>query len=931
MLMAHRSAQSPRPSSGKLRPVLFGRYLLLERLAIGGMAELFIAKAFRRSKGAALVAIKRILPSMEDDQEFVTMFIDEARIAGQLNHENIVPIYELGRIGDSHFIAMEFIWGKDILQIINRFRRIGRRMPPDMAAWIAVQMARGLAYAHRQKDANGKPMDLIHRDVSPQNILVGYDGGVKVIDFGIARAATRSSRTETGVLKGKFGYMSPEQVTSGKVDHRSDIFSLGTCMYEMLTCERLFHSRNEMETLEIVGKARVRPLHEAVPGHVPPQLESIVLRALALEPKNRFANADFLVEALEAFLANHSPDYTRSTLAAWMRSAFRDEIAQERRRLDVYRAAQAPTLSSASARADSQPTLAENKALRAARSSRVVQASASSVNASIPKPTAAKPSPARRNSNPHDTISTGEAGPAKSRSIAPAASSNPPPASAEDRKTKDLDLDSVQQGGQPASPDPETTPHTPSQTGPGPWVSPAVYAEFSKVDSEAAGQSDLSPWTDGRGEEEDTVQVSAPELLQRSRASALPELNEGHTQADMRTATATRTESSAFRPTSIDSRGPSTSSSPDAGDPDAPTVIPARADEMQTISDATALRARARRSDLPAPPEKHPTPRQRPLVEPSRPVEPSRRRTQGPSGRRLRSADAASALSGDETRARALARSRRQGTGSRPWIAVVLGSVVSLVGLGTGWLLLDSNKPGAVEVLLDMPHRGTVAIDGRPRGSTPLRIEKLAAGKHTIEVTLASGKTIAKAINLPARSNVVLHIVVTSNPDDQRAADDPDAEPSLSATTEVDREPRATLAKNQGKSRAEGNAANASPIESEQNDPDDQPEQKDKPAAAAGPDKSTKRSARDEATSASRRSKPGQAATTEPGKLNLSTVPSTRVFIDGKDTGQSTPLVGYRLSPGSHFLGLKSADGRIQSLRITIKAGETTRVFKRLR
>ena len=232
------------------RVIPFGKYQLLERVSVGGMAEVFKAKSFGIEGFEKILAIKRILPTMAEDGDFIEMFIDEAKIAGQLNHANICPIYELGKVGDSHYIAMEFVWGKDLLQLMNRFRKMRKHMPPAMVAWIGAKACEGLDYAHRKRDRNGNPMNIIHRDMSPQNVLVSYEGQVKVIDFGIAKAASRTTKTQAGVLKGKFGYMSPEQVRGLPVDARSDLFAIGTCMHEMSTGERLFLGESDFTTLD---------------------------------------------------------------------------------------------------------------------------------------------------------------------------------------------------------------------------------------------------------------------------------------------------------------------------------------------------------------------------------------------------------------------------------------------------------------------------------------------------------------------------------------------------------------------------------------------------------------------------------------------------------------------------------------------------------
>ena len=326
---------SPANDTRSRRVIPFGKYLLLERLAVGGMAEVYLAKSVGIAGFEKLVAIKRILPTMAEDHDFITMFIDEAKIAGHLNHANIVPIYELGKIGDAHYIAMEFVWGKDLLQMINRFRRLRSRMPPAMAAWVASRICAALDYAHRISDAEGKALHLIHRDVSPQNILINYSGQVKLIDFGIAKAASRTTKTEAGVLKGKFGYMSPEQVRGRPVDHRSDIFGVGTCFYEMLTCDRLFLGDSDLSTLEKVREARVVPPSSLVEG-ISAELDDIVMRALARDPRSRYQSAAELQQDLEKFLSGGRPPFGTNDLAEWMQSAFGPEMGEEKARLDTY-------------------------------------------------------------------------------------------------------------------------------------------------------------------------------------------------------------------------------------------------------------------------------------------------------------------------------------------------------------------------------------------------------------------------------------------------------------------------------------------------------------------------------------------------------------------------------------------------------------------
>lgn len=320
---------------GQLRPAIFGRYCLLERLNIGGMAEIFRARPFNARNFKRYLAIKRILPNLADDEEFIEMFVDEARITVQLAHPNIAQIYELGRHKGTYYIVMEYIAGADVLSLINYYRRRRETLPPAQVAYIVSRIADGLAYAHAKVDAQGRPLEIIHRDISPQNVLLGFDGAVKIIDFGIARASLRRSRTESGVLKGKFGYMSPEQVSGRELDHRSDIFALGILCWEMLTARRLFYSRNDYEILDRVRNMEIPPPSVHNP-QVPPELDAIVLRALERDIHARFQSAGELREALQGWLNTLKPPYDAQVLASWMRSAFRERIEDEERRAELF-------------------------------------------------------------------------------------------------------------------------------------------------------------------------------------------------------------------------------------------------------------------------------------------------------------------------------------------------------------------------------------------------------------------------------------------------------------------------------------------------------------------------------------------------------------------------------------------------------------------
>jgi eukaryotic-like serine/threonine-protein kinase len=214
-----------------VQPVPFGSYQLVERLAMGGMAEVYLAKPDGAQR---FVALKRILPNIAADDEFIAMFIDEAKIAGQLNHPNVAQIFDLGKINNSYFIAMEYVSGHDVRALWDRTRDADggkTALPIGLACYIVKKICDGLDYAHRRRDSKGRPLGIIHRDVSPQNILVSYDGDLKIIDFGIAKAANRIVKTQTGILKGKFAYMAPEQARGEPTDHRADIFAIGVILY----------------------------------------------------------------------------------------------------------------------------------------------------------------------------------------------------------------------------------------------------------------------------------------------------------------------------------------------------------------------------------------------------------------------------------------------------------------------------------------------------------------------------------------------------------------------------------------------------------------------------------------------------------------------------------------------------------------------------
>ena len=295
----------------------FGQYNLLEKIAVGGMAEVWKARMRGVEGFQKMVAIKKILPHMSDNAEFIGMFIDEAKLAAQLSHPNIVHIYDLGKISRSYYIAMEYVEGKDLRSILNAARRRGMQMPLGLALLIASRVASALDYAHRKRDFEGRELSLVHRDVSPQNVLISYEGDVKLCDFGIAKAVSKAGQTQMGALKGKLQYMSPEQAWGRQVDARSDIFSLGAVLFEMLTGERLFSGESEMSVLESVRQGRTRSPREVDPA-LPADVDEIVTRALAQPIQNRFQSAGEMCQRIEAVLHGISPSPSPADLAVYL-------------------------------------------------------------------------------------------------------------------------------------------------------------------------------------------------------------------------------------------------------------------------------------------------------------------------------------------------------------------------------------------------------------------------------------------------------------------------------------------------------------------------------------------------------------------------------------------------------------------------------------
>jgi len=295
----------------------FGNYYLLEKIAVGGMAELFKARQRGVHNFEKIVAIKRILPHLSDNDEFVRMFIDEAKLAAQLTHPNIVQIFDLGKAGGFYYIAMEYVDGRDLRSLLRKVREYRAPFPEAVAAYVVMKVAMALDYAHRKRGMNDKELKLVHRDVSPQNVLISSEGAVKLVDFGIAKAATKSTQTMAGALKGKLLYMSPEQALGQSLDNRSDIYSLGLVLFELLTGERCFQADSELGVLEKVRLGKVQDIQTVNPL-VSRDMANILNKALQKNVDQRYGSARLMERDLKSLLVKHGNEPTDHEVAEYV-------------------------------------------------------------------------------------------------------------------------------------------------------------------------------------------------------------------------------------------------------------------------------------------------------------------------------------------------------------------------------------------------------------------------------------------------------------------------------------------------------------------------------------------------------------------------------------------------------------------------------------
>ena len=321
------SSSGPRSKDDKQGPQTFflGRYRVVDEIGVGGMASVHLARMDGPGGFQKWVAIKRIHPHLVEDDQFVDMFLDEARIAAGINHANVAQVFDLGKDDNTYWIAMEYLHGEPLREVMRRAEERGQRIAPELAARICADAAEGLHAAHELRGKNGQLLGLVHRDVTPHNLFITYDGYTKVVDFGIAKVADRLSSTRAGTLKGKLAYMSPEQVRGAEVDRTTDIFALGVVLWEITTNQRLFRMDTDLDTLEKVQACIVPPPSTIVPGY-PLELEACLMKALAKRKQDRYATAREFSRALQSFLVRSGHFVGPEEVAGFVRHVFADRI-----------------------------------------------------------------------------------------------------------------------------------------------------------------------------------------------------------------------------------------------------------------------------------------------------------------------------------------------------------------------------------------------------------------------------------------------------------------------------------------------------------------------------------------------------------------------------------------------------------------------------
>jgi serine/threonine protein kinase len=811
------SSETSEWSADELIP--FGKYVLLDRISGGATAAVYRANVRGEAGFERLVAIKRILPHMAGDRAFIETFVREAKTVARMAHAGICPIYELGKVGESLYMAVEYIQGKDLGHILRRLDKRDSQMPPSITAWVTARLCEALDYAHGMKNAKGDSAGIIHRDLSPNNVLISYEGQVKLIDFGLAKAVGRAQATNVDALKQKLSYMSPEMVKGKAIDARSDIFGVGVCLYEMITGKRLFVGVNDIETLKLVSRASVPP-PSAVIEDPPDELEMIVMRSLKREPQDRFQTAGEMASALDAYLHQADPDFGVHNVTAWMHELYSDQLAEEQSRIKRLLAASA------------DPELIQQRRVFFASSAGAV----ARARAELDRRLSTDLPPARDRLHPQ----------VPKAARVPAEALVPPPPLGFDEETT-------------AFYDPEKTQAAPLD----------MAAQMFRSGVEVGY--------------DDEKTVAGP----RPTASEFDE-----------------------EPTRL----------VDGGFEEEPTTVFFNKEEgigMQAILQESDLLEEVAGLNRPiVAPELSPQEPGGPsLFPPSLSAPPMSNRSGPPP------LPPPGALPGTAERIRTATRERDANSsllGQPPGNLAVTAGVVLLVLAIMGLIFrtpagvalgLRAPSTGSVEIY-SVPSSAQIKLDGVARGRTPLRMQGVRTGTRHVEVRADGFLPVTKDIAIVGgqTSQVKVELVASQlMPEALEANAHAALAPVPVATAPA---PAAAVA-----------AQEPAPAE---------------PALAPEPIAPTGSLAVEQADPA--KPTPGVRPSMAPGlaskgsatgTLVVYTVPWSMVFIDGHDTGRTTPLVAYPVAPGRHELRLQTTAGQIHQEQIDVVAGQTIRVTRR--
>ena len=858
----------------------YGRYLLDRRLAIGGMAEVFLGRVEGPAGFEKKVVIKRILPHHCNDKRYVDMFLDEARIAARFNHPNLVQIHELAKIQGQFCMVMEYIEGKDLENVRDLCSVQRRFMPLPIAAFIIAEAAEGLHYAHELRTEDGEPLSVVHRDVSPANIIMTWIGGVKVVDFGIAKHNESQAQTEAGVIKGKFSYLSPEQASGRPIDRRSDIFSLGTVLYELLTLAPCFTQASPFETLDAVALVRYRPVHE-FRNDVPEELETILRTMLQKEPTKRQPNAVELSRNLRHFMGQAGVPVA-SDVQEFLEQLFgRTKPPAERSYNPLSSGPEVPVTQEFS-----NPAVGVPEAVREQLLSQLSEVNSNRASVDLPK---AKGQVPTRESSDRATTAGGGAVENSTSRATPTVPAVYDPA-AETVNLGDLALATVnlgQEEPQETWDDQTVTTASPNFTMMKPpaagWDAPTTQggSPFLELSSDDELWGDKTRAEDALwGDNTNPQELWGDKTVQQDVSHQLP---------IVRSSTGGVAREKSVGPLPITKESP-------FGEIDDPFSGPSATDPFELS--ATSLPFEVSSESIPI-----------------------MAITADDAGRRR--ADTGGAVGIEDIGYRTLADGARLPRPSskgrfllRQKLFAVIGGVVALVAMGAlaGWIFMSDSQPVKPDIVQHVmgslkvessPPGATVYVDGLVRGETPLTVGELPAGSHRVTAALEGYPPATENVTISAAMSSAVMTISLSQ---------------AGATAKI-RNALESAAVDEGGVEGEGEGEVEGEGEGKGSD-EDEDEDVNEPIAPPPrvPEPQIKKAGGDSPPT-NKRSDDGKASRPRHGFLNLSCKPNADVILNGQTIG-TTPLKGYKLPTGSHTLQLRG-QGMQKTLKVSVRGGDT--------